>query len=66
MDGGYPRDKRCGCPICNECKYHHPCQNCPGDCVVCQGIVSTGPNEINLEWEAKSTVLLEQELRRKL
>lgn len=66
MDGGYPRDKRCGCPICNECKYQSGCPNCDGNCVVCQGIVNKGPTEIDPTWEPRSTILMEKELQLKL
>jgi len=26
----YPRDKRCGCPICPDCKKGQPCEMCFG------------------------------------
>ena len=41
----YPRDKRCGCFICNECSPGNPCiDGCT--CLVCKGIVNRGPSSI--------------------
>ena len=40
---GWPKDTRCGCFICDECRPGKPCPQCPrGSCVVCQGIVPPG------------------------
>ena len=42
---GYPIDKRCGCPICNECFQGKICPACTGNCVVCKEIVPQGPTD---------------------
>lgn len=42
----YPHDRRCGCPICPNCKPHKPCEQCDGHCVVCQGVVPPGPTAL--------------------
>ena len=34
-----PYDDRCGCVFCVECKPGKPCSTCPGNCVVCTGIL---------------------------
>jgi hypothetical protein len=39
----YPRDTRCGCPICMDCRRGRPCALCSGACVVCRGTVDPGP-----------------------
>lgn len=33
----YPKDTRCGCPICPDCAVGKPCATCPGNCAVCAG-----------------------------
>lgn len=38
----FPRDKRCGCPICPDCRPRRPCAQCDGTCAVCRGIVPPG------------------------
>ena len=45
----FPYDKRCGCPICPDCRpprtrggRGRPCAHCHGSCVVCRGIVPPG------------------------
>ena len=39
----WPVDKRCGCPICPDCRPgRKPCVHCHGDCVVCMGVVPPG------------------------
>lgn len=43
----YPHDKRCGCPICPDCSPDKPCETCPGDCIVCIGILVPGPRELD-------------------
>ena len=44
----YPIDKRCGCPICNQCLKGKPCGDlCRGQCVVCKGLIAQGPTELN-------------------
>ena len=43
----YPRDRRCGCPICPHCAPHTPCAQCDGGCVVCRGIVPPGPLQLS-------------------
>mmetsp|Transcript_73633 Transcript_73633/g.163654 ORF Transcript_73633/g.163654 Transcript_73633/m.163654 type:complete len:199 (-) Transcript_73633:431-1027(-) len=43
----FPHDRRCGCPICPDCRRGHPCENCDGDCVVCEGTVQPGPSEMH-------------------
>jgi len=35
----FPHDKRCGCPICPDCRPQKPCPQCTGNCVVCRGAV---------------------------
>ena len=60
---GYPIDKRCGCPICNQCLRGEPCSDlCDGDCVVCKGLVAQGPNEISKFKDYKKEALNEDEL----
>ena len=39
---GWPVDKRCGCAICPDCRPGKKCKQCPGNCVVCKGIVPPG------------------------
>ena len=51
----YPHDKRCGCCICPDCRVGAPCATCPGNCVVCRGIVNPGPTEISFNWTPSST-----------
>ena len=41
----YPRDVRCGCPICPTCRPGAPCEQCDGTCGVCRGLVAPGPEE---------------------
>jgi len=49
---GIPRDNRCGCTFCPDCRFGKPCVNCKlGDCLVCLGHVKPGPNEILPESE---------------
>ncbi len=43
----YPKDRRCGCAICNECSAGNPCEQCDGDCVVCRGMVPRGPTSLD-------------------
>lgn len=43
----YPRDTRCGCPICMDCRRGRPCALCSGACVVCRGTVDPGPKGLN-------------------
>ena len=43
----FPRDSRCGCPICPDCRRETPCAGCNGDCVVCQGVVPPGPTVVD-------------------
>ena len=39
----WPVDKRCGCPICPDCRPgRKPCVHCHGDCVVCMGVIPPG------------------------
>ena len=42
----YPHDRRCGCQICSHCAYGRPCEQCPGNCVVCTGEVPPGPKQL--------------------
>ena len=42
----YPHDSRCGCPICPTCRPGSPCEQCPGNCVVCRSLVPPGPSEL--------------------
>lgn len=35
----FPHDSRCGCPICPDCRPSRPCSQCPGNCVVCRGLI---------------------------
>ena len=42
----YPHDRRCGCVMCPECRPGAPCEQCDGECGVCQGFVSPGPMEM--------------------
>ena len=39
---GWPKDNRCGCQICPDCKVGAPCKLCGGNCVVCKGLVPPG------------------------
>ncbi|KAH8046218.1 hypothetical protein JL722_13823 [Aureococcus anophagefferens] len=39
----YPRDTRCGCTFCSDCRPGRPCSQCNGGCVVCRGVVPPGP-----------------------
>jgi hypothetical protein len=39
---GWPKDNRCGCQICPDCKVGAPCALCRGNCVVCKGLVQPG------------------------
>jgi hypothetical protein len=39
----FPHDSRCGCPICPDCRRGAPCENCDGDCVVCEGDIEPSP-----------------------
>ena len=43
---GWPKDSRCGCSICGDCRKGKPCMtgsgSCNGNCVVCLGIVPHG------------------------
>ena len=48
---GIPRDNRCGCTFCPECKPGQKCKQCNGDCLVCRGIVKPGPTSILPESE---------------
>jgi len=50
-EGGIPYDNRCGCVVCSDCRYQHPCEFCPGDCSVCMGYVNPSPNEISQAWD---------------
>jgi ankyrin repeat protein len=43
---GIPRDNRCGCTFCTECRVGKSCTICNGSCLVCTGIVKPGPTEI--------------------
>jgi hypothetical protein len=43
----YPRDSRCGCPLCNQCAVGRPCDQCDGSCVVCLGLVAPGPTHLS-------------------
>jgi len=43
----YPRDSRCGCPICPECQQSRNCDSCEGTCVVCVGLVRPGPKSVD-------------------
>ena len=45
----YPHDRRCGCPICPNCKFRKPCEQCSGDCVVCKGVVVPGPTSLSAQ-----------------
>mmetsp|Transcript_53774 Transcript_53774/g.117340 ORF Transcript_53774/g.117340 Transcript_53774/m.117340 type:complete len:794 (+) Transcript_53774:191-2572(+) len=47
----YPHDTRCSCPICPDCRPNKACNNCPGDCVVCRGIVRPGWEELRANSE---------------
>jgi len=38
----WPHDRRCGCPICPDCRPGRKCPQCDGSCVVCRGIVAPG------------------------
>ncbi|MEK9699551.1 MAG: IBR domain-containing protein, partial [Candidatus Poseidoniales archaeon] len=42
----YPRDTRCGCQICPNCRPESPCETCNGDCAVCEGLIPPGPLEL--------------------
>lgn len=61
----YPHDRRCGCPICSECRPNTPCGTCPGDCAVCEGWLQPGPSQLNtgtvtIPWVAQN----ERQLKR--
>lgn len=45
-DRGTPYDNRCGCFFCPECRRGRPCPDCHGTCVVCLGLVKSGPTEL--------------------
>jgi ankyrin repeat protein len=42
---GIPKDNRCGCVFCSDCRPGMPCKQCPGTCLVCTEIVKPGPKE---------------------
>ena len=50
---GIPRDNRCGCSFCTECKLGQKCKQCSGDCLVCMGFVKPGPTSILPESERR-------------
>jgi len=39
----FPRDDRCGCPICCVCAVGAPCDQCDGTCAVCRGLIDPAP-----------------------
>lgn len=43
----YPHDRRCGCPVCPLCAKGRPCEQCDGTCIVCDGVVPTGPTQLS-------------------
>jgi len=43
---GVPRDIRCGCVFCPECRPGRACSDCNGTCVVCKGLVKQGLTEL--------------------
>lgn len=48
VDGPLPRDRRCGCTLCPECRPgRQPCAQCDGSCVVCMGTVPPGTLRAN-------------------
>ena len=51
-----PHDTRCGCVLCPDCAEDQPCANCPGNCVVCLGILKPGPLELGVKWKPKRTL----------
>jgi WD40 repeat protein len=55
---GIPRDNRCGCAFCSDCRLGKKCEQCPGNCLVCKGIVKPGPTEILPESERHGWCLL--------
>ena len=60
----YPHDKRCGCPICPDCRPQMSCPHCSG-CAVCNNIVNPGPYDIqeivNKTWTAPTANALSQD-----
>ena len=44
-----PRDIRCGCVLCGECKPGKPCAECTG-CSVCEGTLNPGPLDLETPW----------------
>ena len=65
LEDGYPRDSRCGCPICSICRgplepggEPTPCEMCDGDCSVCLGFIAPGPTELGTDWVAQPPDIL--------
>ena len=50
----YPYDVRCGCAICNECKFDDPCGTCDGACSVCEGFLNPGPIDFGVPYIAQT------------
>ena len=48
--GGVPFDRRCQCVVCPQCRFMEPCADCPGDCLVCRGVVPPGPLGLDSGW----------------
>ena len=51
----YPHDTRCGCIICFDCKKGSSCAQCDGNCLVCRGIVSRGPEDLKTPYNPDPT-----------
>ena len=52
----YPKDDRCGCPVCPTCRYLKPCELCNGNCPVCIGLINPGPLDLNSTYVIKATI----------
>ena len=55
---GIPRDKRCGCVFCQNCRCtlqdenpSIPCSLCSGNCAVCLRVVYPSPQSIGDRWD---------------
>ena len=62
----YPRDARCGCPVCPSCRYKKPCELCPGSCPVCIGVINPGPLDLNSTYVIKSSIIEDARLLKKV
>jgi hypothetical protein len=61
----YPRDDRCGCPVCPTCRYQKPCELCTGSCPVCIGLINPGPIDLNRSYVIKSSIVEDTKFLRK-